>query len=119
MFVPAELLPPILDDLSHGRQARPPRPWLGVISEEVSSHVVIRDVSHGGPASRAELRRGDVIHRIAGERVSELGDFYKRLWALGPPGVIAPLTIQREHDVFDVEVRTADRQALQKKRRLN
>jgi S1-C subfamily serine protease len=119
LFVPAELLPPILDDLSRGRPARPPRPWLGVISQEISQHVVIVDVSQGGPASRAELRRGDVIHRIAGHRVSELGDFYRRLWALGPPGVIAPLTIQREHDVFDVEIRTADRQSLQKKRRLN
>ena len=51
--------------------------------------------------------------------MSELGDFYKRLWALGPPGVVAPLTIQRERDVFDVEIRTADRQSLQKRRRLN
>ena len=119
MFVPAELLAPILDDLTRGRQARPPRPWLGVLSREIQSHVVIVDVSQGGPASRAELRSGDVIHRIAGHKVSDLGDFYQRLWALGPPGVIAPLTIQREHDVFDVEVRTADRTALQKKRRLN
>ncbi len=118
LFVPAELLVPILDDLSHGRP-RPQRPWLGVLSREVSSHVVIVDVSHGGPASRAELRSGDVIHRIAGHRVSELGDFYKQLWALGPPGVTAPLTIQRENDVFDVEIRTADRSTLQKKRRLN
>jgi S1-C subfamily serine protease len=118
LFVPAELLVPILDDLTHGRP-RPPRPWLGVLSREISSHVVIVDVSQGGPASRAELRSGDVIHRIAGHRVSELGDFYKRLWALGPPGVTAPLTIQRENDVFDVEIRTADRSALQKKRRLN
>ncbi|HEX3406709.1 MAG TPA: S1C family serine protease [Caulobacteraceae bacterium] len=119
MFVPAELLPPILDDLSHGRPARPPRPWLGVISQEISSHVVVADVSEGGPASRAELRRGDVIHRIAGHRVATLADFYKRLWALGPPGAVAELTIQREHDVFDVAIRTADRQAMQKKRRLN
>lgn len=119
LFVPAELLPPILDDLSHGRPAREPRPWLGVISQEISSHVVVVDVSTGGPASRAELRRGDVIHRIAGHRVSSLGDFYKRLWALGPPGVVADLTIQREHDVFDVAIRTSDRQSMQKKRRLN
>jgi S1-C subfamily serine protease len=118
LFVPAELLVPILDDLSHGRP-RPQRPWLGVLSREISSHVVIVDVSHGGPASRAELRSGDVIHRIAGHRVSELGDFYKQLWALGPPGVTAPLTIQRENDVFDVEIRTTDRSTLQKKRRLN
>jgi S1-C subfamily serine protease len=119
MFVPAELLPPVLDDLMHGRPARAPRPWLGVISREISSHVVVENVSPGGPASRAELRRGDIIHRIAGRKVSDLAGFYKELWALGPPGAVAPLTIQREHDVFDVEVRTADRLAMQKRRRLN
>jgi S1-C subfamily serine protease len=119
MFVPAELLPPILDDLARGRAARPPRPWLGVLSVEVSSHVVIRDVTPGGPAARAELRRGDIVHRVAGEPVADLAGFYRRLWALGPPGVVVPLTIQRESDVFDVEVRSGDRLALQKKRRLN
>jgi S1-C subfamily serine protease len=119
MFVPAELLSPILDNLSHGRPARPPRPWLGVTSREISSHVVIDSVSPGGPAARAELRRGDIVHRVAGEKVSDLAGFYQKLWALGPPGVVFPLTIQREHDVFDIEVRSADRAALQRKRRLN
>jgi S1-C subfamily serine protease len=119
MFVPAELLPPILDDLARGRPASPPRPWLGVLSQEVSGHVVIIDVTAGGPASRAELRRGDIIHRVAGERVNDLAGFYHRLWAQGPPGVYLPLTIQREHDVFDVEVRSGDRTSMQRKRRLN
>ena len=119
MFVPAELLPPILDDLARGRPARPPRPWLGVLSQEVSSHVVIQDVTPGGPAARAELRRGDIVHALAGEPVSDLAGFYRRLWALGPPGVVVPLTIQRDSDVFDVEVRTGDRLAQQRKRRLN
>lgn len=119
MFVPAELLPPILDDLTHGRPARPPRPWLGVISREIASHVVIVDVTQGGPASRAELRAGDVVLRVAGERVSDLGGFYKQLWAQGAPGAVVPLRIQRENDVFEVEVRTADRASMQRKRRLN
>ena len=119
MFVPAELLPPILDDLARGRPTRPPRPWLGVISQVVSSHVVIQDVTPGGPAARAELRRGDVVHALAGERVTDLGGFYQQLWALGPPGVVVPLTIQRESDVFDVEIRSADRLAMQRKRRFN
>jgi S1-C subfamily serine protease len=119
MFVPAELLPPILDDLARGRPARPPRPWLGVLSDEVSSHVVILDVTPGGPAARAELRRGDIVHAVAGERVRDLAGFYTRLWALGPPGVVVPLTIQREGDVFGVEIRSADRLAMQRKRRLN
>ncbi len=119
MFVPAELAPPILDDLARGRPTRAPRPWLGVISREISSHVVIYEVTPGGPAARAELRRGDIVHRVAGERVRDLAEFYKKLWSLGPPGVTAPLTIQREHDVFEVEVRTADRGSMQRKRRLN
>ena len=119
MFVPAELLTPVLDDLSHGRPARPPRPWLGVISREISSHVVIEDVTQGGPAARAELRPGDVVLRVGGERVSDLGGFYKQLWAQGPPGVVVPMRIQRESDVFEVEVRTGDRASMQRKRRLN
>jgi S1-C subfamily serine protease len=119
MFVPAELLAPILADLARGRAARPPRPWLGVLSREVSSHVVILDVTPGGPAARAELRRGDIVQRLAGERVSDLAGFYTRLWALGPPGVVVPLTIQREDDLFDLEIRSADRLELQRKRRLN
>jgi S1-C subfamily serine protease len=90
-----------------------------VISQVVSSHVVIQDVTPGGPAARAELRRGDVVHALAGERVTDLGGFYQQLWALGPPGVVVPLTIQRESDVFDVEIRSADRLAMQRKRRFN
>jgi S1-C subfamily serine protease len=119
MFVPAELLPPILDDLAHGRRARPPRPWLGVMTAVVDGRVVIDSVSPGGPAARAELRHGDVIHKIAGERVRDQAELYQRLWALGQAGVVAPLTIQRERDVFDMEVRTADRTAMQKRRTLN
>jgi S1-C subfamily serine protease len=90
-----------------------------VLAQEVSSRIVITDATPGGPAARAELRRGDIVRKIAGEAVTDLADFYKSLWALGPPGVVVPLTIQRESEVFDVEIRSADRLALQRKRRLN
>ena len=119
MFIPAELLPPILDDLARGKPTRPPRPWLGVIAQEYDSHIVVVDVSADGPASRAELRRGDVIEAVAGKPVSELGAFYRALWALGPAGVVVPLTLQRDGDVFDVEIRSVDRASRLKKRRLN
>jgi S1-C subfamily serine protease len=119
MCVPIELLPPILDDLSRGRQVHPPRPWLGVFCQDVEENVVVLDVSTGGPAARAEVRRGDVILALAGEPVTSLADFYTKLWALGPAGVTAPLRLQRENDVFDLEVRTIDRSSKLKKRRFN
>ena len=119
MFVPAELLPPILSDLAGGLAPTAARPWLGVFAQDVQGHVVVVDVSADGPAARAELRRGDVIHAVAGKRVTELGDFYKQLWALGGPGVEAPLTLQRGDDVFDVVIRSGNRAAKLKKRRLN
>src|SRR5580698_7121105 len=56
MSVPIELLPPILDDLSRGKQVHPPRPWLGVLSRDAGAHVVVMDVTEGGPADRAEVR---------------------------------------------------------------
>jgi S1-C subfamily serine protease len=119
MSVPIELLPPILDDLSRGRQAHPPRPWLGILSREVGAGVMVADVTAGGPASRAEVRPGDLILAVAGQPVLGLADFYTKLWALGPAGVTAPLRLRREGDVFDVEIRTIDRASRLKKRRFN
>ncbi len=119
MFVPAELLPPILDDLARGRPASAPRPWLGVFAQEFESKVVVLDVAADGPAARAELRRGDVIQAVGGKPVSDLADLYSSLWALGSAGVAVGLTLRREHDVFDVEIRSADRASRLKKRRFN
>jgi S1-C subfamily serine protease len=119
MCVPIELLPPILDDLSRGRPAHPPRPWLGVLSQDTGSGVAVLDVTPDGPAARAELRSGDVILAVGGHPVSDLADFYTRLWGLGPAGVTAPLRVRRERDVFDLEVRTIDRASRLRRRRLN
>jgi S1-C subfamily serine protease len=119
MFVPAELLPPILDDLARGRPAHPPRPWLGVFAQETESQVILVGVSPGSPAARAELHAGDLILAVAGDEVSDLTEFYTALWDQGPAGVTIPLRIQREHDVFEVEIRSVDRNALLKKPRLN
>lgn len=119
MFVPSELLPPILDDLARGRPAHPPRPWLGVLAQELGSHVVVVGTSPRGPASRAELKPGDLILAVDGHTVGDLEEFYTRLWALGPAGVTAPLRVQRDEDVFDVEIRTTDRGALLRKPRMN
>jgi S1-C subfamily serine protease len=119
MFVPIELLPPILDDLARGKPAHAPRPWLGVFAQEFGPLVVIADVNPRGPAARAELRPGDVVLAVDDTPVSDLAAFYTRLWAQGPAGAIIPLRIQRDGDVFDVEIRSVDRAALLRKPRFN
>lgn len=119
MCVPIELLPPILDDLSRGKPTHEARPWLGVFCHDGEDGVTVMDVAADGPAARAELREGDTILAVAGAAVADLADFYTALWALGPAGVTAPLTVRRENDVFDLQVRTGDRATKLKKRRLN
>ena len=119
MFVPAELLQPILADLKAGRPARAPRPWIGVIAQETDSRVMVMDVSSGGPAEQAGLEQGDVVRAIGGEAVSDLAGFYRSLWALGPPGVTAHLTVQRGQQTRTVDIQTVDRSTRLKKRLLN
>ena len=38
------------------------------------------------PAARADIRPGDLILAIGGHPVSDLAEFYTRLWAQGPAG---------------------------------
>ena len=46
---------------------------------------------------------------VGGEEVATLSEFYHAVWALGQPGVTVPLTLAREGDVFEVEVKSKDR----------
>jgi S1-C subfamily serine protease len=116
MFVPIDLLEPILDDLLKlGRPAGPPRPWLGLYTAEVQGQVVISGVADGGPAARAGVRAGDVVIKLAGARVTGSADLYRRLWGLGPAGVEIPLTLSRNGAPVHAQVRSVDRNDLLKK----
>ena len=118
MMVPVELLQPILNTLRSGADT-PARPWLGVLAEEISGRVVIVGASKNGPAERADLGQGDIVLAVAGDEVNTLADFYRAVWALGPAGVSVPLTLAREGDVFEVEVRSKDRKAFLKKPKMH
>jgi S1-C subfamily serine protease len=119
MSVPVELLEPIFEDLVRGKPTGPARPWLGVLAQEFGAAVVVAGVSPGGPASRAELHEGDIIVALGGLPVADLAGFYRALWGLGPPGVRVPLTLRRGSDVFNVDVRSADRSQLLRKPRFH
>ena len=110
MIVPIDLLKPILDDMrKFGRVNRPVRPWLGLYSTEIEDKVVVVGVAPKGPASRAEIKTGDVVVAVKGERVSTLGGFYRKVWAQGQAGVEVPLTLYRDGVTFDVRVNSSDR----------
>ena len=120
MIVPIDLLKPILDDLrKFGRVNRPVRPWLGLYSTEIEDKVVVVGVAPKGPASRAEIKTGDVVVAVKGERVSTLGGFYRKVWALGQAGVEVPLTLYRDGVTFDVRVNSSDRAKFLKGPRLH
>jgi len=120
MAVPIDLLKPVLDDLrKFGRVNKPARPWLGMYSTEIDNRIVVIGISSKGPAARAEIKAGDVILAINGEKISSQSAFYRKLWALGPAGVDVPLTVYHEGVTFDVVLTSIDRAKLLKGPRLH
>jgi S1-C subfamily serine protease len=110
MVVPIDLVKPILGDLrKFGRVNKPVRPWLGLYSTEIEDKIVIVGIAPKGPAARAELKNGDVVVAVKGERISTLAAFYRKVWSLGDAGVSVPLTLYREGVTFDVSVNSSDR----------
>jgi S1-C subfamily serine protease len=110
MFVPTDVLDPVLDDLLKiGRAARPARPWLGMYTTEIASHLVVNGLAKQGPGDIAGVRLGDIVVDVAGERVTGLADFYRKVWGLGPPGTRVSLTLARDGAVTRIDVKSGDR----------
>ena len=111
MSVPINRLRIILDDLlDHGEGPIPPRPWLGVYSTlDADGEVTLVGIAPDGPAKKAELRAGDIMRAVNGQDVNSLAQFYRALWAMGPAGVDIPLTVEREGDIFEMVIGSADR----------
>jgi S1-C subfamily serine protease len=119
MFVPSELIEPILEDMLRlGRVDRPPRPWLGLYTAETNDGVAIQGLATDGPAERAGVQLGDVVRDVAGEPIADLADFYRSVWQRGAAGTEVPLTLLRGGKVTSVTVRSVDRSALLKKPQL-
>ena len=110
MFVPVDLLKPVLDEMvATGRQKGGARPWLGISSLEQDGRIRVLRVSADGPAEKAGIAAGDIILQLSGKSVETLPDFYKRLWSSGAPGVEVTLKVLKGTDVQDVKIRSIDR----------
>ena len=111
MFVPIDLLKPLLGDLiATGKRSGVPRPWIGVNTQEVQGNVIVTRVSPESPAEEANLRTGDIIVGLGGEAIKGQADFYTRIWARGAAGVDIPLDVLRNGRVETVSVKSVDRE---------
>lgn len=110
VFVPIDLLKPILSDLIiKGRSSEPPRPWLGLNVEEAHGRIFITRVTDGGPADKAGLQVGDMILSVNKTEVKGIADLYRKVWSLGDAGVDVPLSILRGIQIKDIIVPSDDR----------
>jgi S1-C subfamily serine protease len=110
LFVPVDRLKPLLGDLvARGRSSAPPRPWLGVHTQDVEGNVIVTRLSEGSPADRAPILVGDVLVAIGGRPVKGQADFYQRLWSSGEAGVEVALDVLREGRIQRITVKSIDR----------
>ncbi len=96
MFVPIDILKPILADLiTKGERQGPTRPWLGIRTKESLGTVVVTRVVKNGPGAASSLSEGDIIVGVDGKRVTSMIEFFRAAWSLGGPGTRVPLNVLR------------------------
>jgi S1-C subfamily serine protease len=110
MFVPIELLPPILSELrSRGSSAQSRRAWMGINCIEAEGVVRVVRVNSDSPAEVAGLEPGDRIVRIDGTEVRALEVLWKTLWAGGAPEREVTLDIVRGGKPQTLKLQSVDR----------
>jgi S1-C subfamily serine protease len=110
MFVPIDLLKPILAELQRSGSSRQShRPWLGLTSSEQGGRVQIIRVSEDSPAEAAGLEPGDVVLAVDNSKVATLESFYKKLWARSAPDAPVTLTVLQGADINTVVLTPQDR----------
>ncbi|MDP3759095.1 MAG: S1C family serine protease [Ramlibacter sp.] len=110
MFVPVDLLKPILAEMQQtGTSRLSRRPWLGLTSAEQSGRVQVVRVTAGSPAQAGGIEAGDVILAVDGVGVATLEEFYKRLWLHANPDDEIGLTVLQGAQVKTMTLRAVDR----------
>ena len=117
MFVPVDLIKPILDEMVRtGAQRESHRPWLGVNSLEEDGRVKVMQVNEDSPAAIAGISAGDIILTIDGQPVESLEKFYRALWKRGPAGVKVVLGVLHGPQMKEVTVQSIDRRDFMRRR---
>ncbi|MCY7308103.1 MAG: S1C family serine protease [Rhodoferax sp.] len=110
MFVPVDLLKPILAEMQRtGGTAVSRRPWVGLTSTEQSGRVQIVRVNKESPAQRAGLEPGDLVLAVDGQKVSTLEEFYKKVWDRARPDTDIALTVLQGAEIKTIVLKPVDR----------
>ncbi|MBS0320605.1 MAG: serine protease [Proteobacteria bacterium] len=115
MFVPIDLVSPLLADVAAGGSARPARPWLGLYAADETEGLVVNGIARAAPADRAGVKPGDVVVAVGGVPVQGLAELFRSVWRTGPAGAPVDLTLMRDGKRVDVQVQSADRASFLKK----
>jgi serine protease Do len=116
MFVPVDLLKPILAEMQQtGTSKQSRRPWLGLSSAEQGGRVQILRVNRESPAHVAGLQPGDVVLAVDGTKVATLEDFYKKLWEHTNPEDEIKLTVLQGADIKVITLKAVDRMSTMRK----
>jgi serine protease Do len=111
MFVPVDLLQPILGELRRaGHSQASERAWLGINCVEDDGAVRIIRVAEDSPADVAGLQVGDRIVSLDAQPVTSLAALWKALWAGKVQREIA-LEVERDDKFDTLKVHSVDRAA--------
>ncbi len=116
MFVPVELLKPILAEMqSTGSTKLSRRPWVGLSSSEQGGRIQIVRVNKESPAQLAGLEAGDLVLAVDGAKVTTLEEFYKKLWDRARPDAEITLTVLQGAEIRTIVLKPVDRMSTMRK----
>ncbi|MDP1647766.1 MAG: S1C family serine protease [Rubrivivax sp.] len=110
MFVPVDLLKPILGELrQRGSSSASRRAWLGVNCVEHEGELRVLRVAEDSPADLAGVLRGDRVLAIDGTPVAGLAQLWKALWADVRTEREVALDIERGGQRLTLKLQSVDR----------
>ncbi len=110
MFVPVNLLKPILQDLKkYGHRKSDLKPYIGLSPIENEGKIIVSRVSIDGPSDVAGIKKNDVIISINGNLIKSLQNFYLYLWNIGKSEALIDIIVLRDKKKINFKVRSIDR----------
>jgi serine protease Do len=115
--IPANMARYVVEQLkSKGKVVRG---WLGVLVQQVTPEIaeslnlrepvgaLVADVTPGGPAEKAGIKRGDIIVEFNGVKIKEMSELPKRV-AMTPPGTESEIKLIRNGREKTVKLRLGE-----------